>query len=252
MSRGAREKSGSGIYHIMLRGINQQDIFEDDEDRQRFIKTLGRVKKETDIEIFAYCLMNNHIHLLIKEKNYEVSKIIKKIGTSYVYYFNWKNERSGHLFQDRYKSEVVESDEYLYTVIRYIHHNPVKAGLSGLADYKWSSYNNYIHKPGIIDTELFLGMLSNEKEEAIKRYEGYMKQMNEDKCLEMEEQIKLTDEKARESIKQLGSLAHISDIQKLDVESRNRILRKTKEIKGISILQIHRVTGINRTTIIKE
>jgi len=136
VSRGAREKSGSGIYHIMLRGINQQDIFEDDEDRQRFIKTLGRVKKETDIEIFAYCLMNNHIHLLIKEKNDEVSKIIKKIGTSYVYYFNWKNERSGHLFQDRYKSEVVESDEYLYTVIRYIHHNPVKAGLSGLADYK--------------------------------------------------------------------------------------------------------------------
>ena len=64
MSRGAREKSGSGIYHIMLRGINQQDIFEDDDDRQRFIKTLGRVKKETDVEIYAYRLMNNHIHLL--------------------------------------------------------------------------------------------------------------------------------------------------------------------------------------------
>lgn len=251
MSRRAREKSYSGIYHIMIRGINQQDIFEDDEDRQRFIETIERVKKETDIEIYAYCLMNNHIHLLIKEKNDEVSKIIKKIGTSYVYYFNWKNERSGHLFQDRYKSETVENDEYLYTVIRYIHQNPVKAGLSGLADYKWSSYNNYINKHGIIDTEFFLGMFGNEKEEAIKRYEGYMKQTNEDKCLEMEEQIKLTDEKARESIKEIGSLINISDIQKIDVESRNRILRKVKEIKGISIFQIHRVTGINRNAIIK-
>jgi len=94
-------------------------------------------------------------------------------------------------------------------------------------------------------------MLGNEKEEAIKRYEGYMKQTNEDKYLEIKEQIKLTDEKARECIKQLGSLAHILDIQKMDVESRNRILRKVKEIKGISILQIHRITGINGTAIIK-
>lgn len=235
----------------MIRGINQQDIFEDDEDRHRFVETLARFKKETDFEIYAYCLMNNHIHLLVREKEVEISKILKKIGTSYVYYFNWKYERNGHLFQDRYKSEIVENDEYLCAVIRYIHQNPVKAGISTLEEYKWSSYNNYINKFGIVDTQFFLGILAEEKNEAIKRYIRYMKEPNEDKCLEVDNQIKLTDEKARERIKQIGNLISISDIQKLDIESRNKILREAKEIEGISVLQISRITGVNRTAVNK-
>ncbi|WHH56948.1 transposase [Petroclostridium sp. X23] len=253
MPRIAREKSSTGIYHIMIRGINQQDIFEDDQDRQRYIQTLERFKKETNFELYAYCLMTNHVHLLIREKEVELSKILKKIGASYVYYFNWKYERKGHLFQDRYKSEIVESNSYFFTVIRYIHQNPVKAGFSSMEEYKWSSYNSYTSKSGtsIVDTEFFLGMLSENKDTAIKKYSQYMNVPNDDKCLEIDERVKLTDEKARDIIRQIGNLTNILDIQKLDMEKRNSILKKAKEVEGMSILQICRVTGISRSAIRK-
>ncbi|WHH56940.1 transposase [Petroclostridium sp. X23] len=253
MPRVAREKSSTGIYHIMIRGINQQDIFEDDQDRQRYLQTLERFKKETNFEIYAYCLMNNHVHLLMKENELEISKLLKKIGTSYVYYFNCKYQRNGHLFQDRYKSEAVESDSYFHTVIRYIHQNPVKAGLSSIQDYKWSSYNSYMSKneKSIVDTEFFLRILSENKDTAIKKYIEYMKVPNDDKCLEIDKRVKLTDEKARDIIKEIGNLTNIWDIQKLDIEKRNSILKKAKEVEGMSILRISRVTGISRPAIRK-
>ena len=112
MPRAARKKSNSGIYHIMLRGINRQQIFEDDEDNQRFIETLSKYKEECGYSIYAYCLMGNHLHILLKENQQDLTLIFKKIAGSYVYWYNWKYQRSGHLFQDRFKSEPVEDDNY--------------------------------------------------------------------------------------------------------------------------------------------
>ena len=102
----------------MLRGINHQLIFEEDEDMQRFIDTLKRYKDECGYSLYAYCLMGNHIHILLKEENEEISSILKRIAGSYVYWYNWKYGRSGHLFQDRFKSEPVEDDAYFLTVLR--------------------------------------------------------------------------------------------------------------------------------------
>jgi len=129
MPRQARRKSESGIYHIMLRGINQQQIFEDEEDSLRFLETLLKYKEQCGYEIYAYCLMGNHIHILLKEGKENLTLVLKRIAGSYVYWYNWKYRRSGHLFQDRFKSEPVEDDEYFLTVIRYIHQNPIKAGI---------------------------------------------------------------------------------------------------------------------------
>ena len=137
MPRVAREKSQSKIYHIMLRGINRQSIFEDDGDYIKFLDVLCTYKKNIEYEIYAYCLMGNHVHLLMKEGNEEISRTMKRIGASYVYWYNWQYGRKGHLFQDRYKSEAVEDDKYLLTVLRYIHQNPIKARLAkNVADYK--------------------------------------------------------------------------------------------------------------------
>ena len=243
MPRMAREKSSTGVYHVMVRGINQQNIFEDDEDRRRFVERLGIVKKNLKFELYAYCLMNNHVHLLIKENGSELSTIMKKIQTSYVYFFNWKYERCGHLFQDRYKSECVEDDRYFYTVIRYIHQNPVKDGISAIDKYKWSSFSDYITLKGITDTNCFLGMLGNESQ---KKYIEFMFEENNDMCLELNEKYKLTDEKARELIRKIAKVKKVADIQKLEKSKREVILRKCKEIDGISVLQISRVTGITR------
>lgn len=129
MPRTAREKSKSGIYHVIIRGANRQEIFHDDQDCLRFLETLERYKSKTEIKIYGWCLMNNHIHLLIEEGKEELATTMKRIGVSFVWYYNWKYNTTGHLFQDRYRSEKVESNEYLITVNRYIHQNPVKARL---------------------------------------------------------------------------------------------------------------------------
>ena len=142
MPRVARIKSSTGIYHIMIRGINQQNIFSYDDDYKRFLVILAKYHRQSNYEIYAYCLMGNHIHLLLKEGKESLATSMKRIGTSYVYYYNWQYDRKGHLFQDRYKSEPVEDDAYFLTVLRYIHQNPLKAGLSDdISSYPWSSYS---------------------------------------------------------------------------------------------------------------
>ena len=130
MPRQARRKSKSGIYHIMLRGINQQQIFEDSEDFEKILQILKDCKAVSEYKLFAYCLMGNHIHLLVQEDKEPIEQVMKRIATRFVYWYNIKYQRVGHLFQDRFKSEPVEDDTYFLTVLRYIHQNPMKAGLS--------------------------------------------------------------------------------------------------------------------------
>ncbi len=129
----------------MLRGNSGRGIFIDDEDRHRFLNILADKKKDNEFVIYSYCLMDNHIHLLLKENKDNISHIMKRIGTAYAVYFNKKYQQNGHLFQDRFKSEVIEGELYLLAVIRYIHNNPLKARLVKLPeDYKWSSYSEYL------------------------------------------------------------------------------------------------------------
>src|SRR5699024_7538730 len=137
--RKARKKSRNGIYHIIMRGVNQQTIFEEDNDRQRFLDTLTRYKEISKYKIYSYCLMDNHIHLLWGESEEEsVSEAMKRICSSYVHWYNAKYERTGHLFQERFKSENVEDKRYFLTVLRYIHQNPVKAKIeSNVFKCKW-------------------------------------------------------------------------------------------------------------------
>ena len=134
MPRKPRESSGTGIYHVMLRGINRQDIFDDTEDYWTFIKMMSAVP----CYIYAYCLMPNHVHLLIAEKSLKVGEVVKSIASCYVPYYNKKYGRIGHLLQDRFKSEPCNDSGYFLTLFRYIHQNPVKAGLVKTAkDYMY-------------------------------------------------------------------------------------------------------------------
>jgi REP element-mobilizing transposase RayT len=123
----------------MLRGIDKRNIFLDDEDRMKFIEKLLMAKKTAGFKLYGYCLMDNHVHLLIGEQE-ETGISIKRITVGYVRWHNSKHERTGHLFQNRYMSEVVETEGYLINVLRYIHQKPVKAKITNYAkDYPWSS-----------------------------------------------------------------------------------------------------------------
>jgi len=144
MPRLAREKCESNIYHVMLRGAGQQQIFEDAEDSERFLKILAECKQISGFALYAYCLMGNHVHLLIKEQCETLEQIVKRIATRYVYWFNVKYARCGHLFQDRFRSEPVKDRRYFLTVLCYIHQNPIKAGIcEDLDQYVYSSYREY-------------------------------------------------------------------------------------------------------------
>ena len=147
MPRHARQMSTSGYMHIITRGIGRQLLFEEPEDYQHYLKALDRYCTETHVNVCAYCLMENHVHLLVYGETEQIILLMKKLGVSYSFYFNRKYDRVGHLFQDRYRSEPVEDDAYLLTVFRYILRNPCKAGICKASEYPWSSYGMYIAPP---------------------------------------------------------------------------------------------------------
>ena len=127
MPRQQRKKSSSGYYHVMIRGNNRNAIFLDDEDKLKFIEILSQKKQDNAFFLYAFCLMDNHVHLMMQEGTGDIANVMKRINISYVYYFNQKYKKAGHLFQDRFKSEGIEDDKYVLSLIRYIHQNPLKA-----------------------------------------------------------------------------------------------------------------------------
>lgn len=243
MPRQARKKSNSGIYHIMLRGINRQRIFEDEEDCLRFLETLQKYKSQCEFELYAYCLMGNHIHLLMKEGKDDLTQIFKRIAGSYVYWYNWKYHRCGHLFQDRFKSEPVETDEYFLTVLRYIHQNPVKAMLCQCAEeYSYSSMREYLFGSELTDTGFALSMISKEQ------FVDFHRSENADQCLDISESDRMTDEEVRMLMQRISKCDNMTDFQLLDKQSRSLCIQKLHE-KGVSIRQIGRVTGVSKKVI---
>jgi len=250
MVRKARKKSRNGIYHIIMRGVNQQTIFEEDNDRQRFLDTLTRYKEISKYKIYSYCLMDNHIHLLWGESEEEsVSESMKRICSSYVHWYNAKYERTGHLFQERFKNENVEDKRYFLTVLRYIHQNPVKAKIeSNVFKCKWTSAQEYIFGRDLVDIEFGLQLFSSIKEEAIELYINYMQQKNNDKCLEITTRIKKSDQEIKKYLAKLG-FPRASLIQQMKKEKRDEILASLRELEGVSIRQLARVTGISKSVI---
>jgi len=249
MPREARMKSSTGIYHVIMRGVNKQMIFEEDEDKLRFLQTLSKYKKVSQYQIFSYCLMDNHVHLLIKESDEALSVFMKRICTSYVRWFNNKYERIGHLFQARFQSEVVENPVSFLKVLRYIHQNPLKAGLvENVFDSSWTSVNEYLHKSRIVDVDYGLDLLSPNREKAIRLYIKYMQQFNNEQFLDVYIGEQKTDQEVREYLYSLG-LQNTSQLQQMEKSERDEILSRIKSVKGVSIRQLSRVTGISKSVI---
>lgn len=239
MSRAARIKSESGYYHVIVRGIGKQLLFEEDNDCLHYLELLKRFSKETGITICAFCLMENHVHLLIHDPDHHLSTFMKKLGVSYSIYFNQKYGRTGHLFQDRYQSENVESEEYLVTVFRYILNNPQKAGICPADSYKWSSYKHYGSTGSFVDTSVFTDLIGNKQE-----YTAFIAAKADDQCMDIQEP-KLKDKQAQEIIKNLLNNDSGTIIQSFDAQKRNEII-KLLRTNGLSIRQIERLTGISR------
>ena len=240
MPRAARRKSESNIYHVILRSINKQQLFEDEEDREKLFSVLQECKALSGFELYAYCLMSNHIHFLLKTGKEDLDIVFRRIGARFVYWYNIKYGRVGHLFQDRYKSEAVEDDAYFLTVLRYIHQNPVKAGLcASPEDYPYSSYPRYFTDK-LIDSELALSLIGKES------FAEFNCKPNEDRCLEITEtdRKRLTDEQVKKLITSISGCRNAADFQRLPTVERDKAISAMLE-KGVSIRQASRLTGIS-------
>ena len=247
MSRPGRIKSVTGIYHVMLRGINKQDIFCDRKDFQKFLNVLKICKEISGFKIHAYCLMSNHVHLLIQEGDEPLDIVFKRIGVRYVQYFNKKYDRIGSLFQDRYRSIPVNDDTYFICVLRYIHQNPVKAGIVKCCeDYEFSSYNSYFKSDSLVDTKFTNDLMS------IEQFNRLHNESNTDYLLEVDvwNQERMSEEYSRYIFENHTGCKSKEEFKKLPKDKRREYIEILKKEK-ISISRICELTGVSRTFIYK-
>ena len=166
MPRFPRSYIKTSYFHVIVQGINKNYIFNYPEDIKYYIKILYDFSKDYSIEIIAYCIMNNHAHILLKTRNLNnLSKFMHRINTKYAVYYNQKYNRVGYVFRDRYKSEGIYSEDHLYRCIQYIYDNPVKAKICDKPeDYKYSNYKKYNNKFSDYNPYVFLDVDNNNSE----------------------------------------------------------------------------------------
>jgi REP element-mobilizing transposase RayT len=251
MPRRQRLKSESGYYHIMLRGNERKNIFQDEDDKLQFLETLSKKKEDSNFFLHAFCLMDNHVHLMLSEEVEDIAKIMKRITVSYVHYFNNKYKRVGHLFQDRFRSEVVEDNSYIIALARYIHQNPVKSGIVRSADeYKWSSYDSYLNENNyfakFIATEIVLGIFSDDKKTAINRFQEYTKGEAQEAFIDIvEESGMMAEEEAKTFFKKM-LLMGSSQSNCANTFVPDDLIKEFRGKTNLSIRKIAEITGLNK------
>ena len=177
MARQPRIEYEGAFYHVTSRGNLKQNIYFEDSDREKYLAILGRIKERYCCIIHAYVLMDNHFHLLIETPRANLHQLMQNLNTSYTVFINRKYHRSGHLFQGRYKAIIVDKDMYLLALSRYIHLNPVRAGVVRSPDqYRWTSYEEYVgHRVlGVVNTWDTLSHFSGDPAKAVAQYKSFV------------------------------------------------------------------------------
>lgn len=246
MPRNKRNLVDAGMYHIMIRGVNKQEIFNDEKDRQMFIRLLWYYKNKMKCKIHAYCLMNNHVHILFEDKEFLISDFMRNITSIYAGEFNKKYKRIGHLFQDRFKSIYVYNDDYLLRLIRYIHRNPEKAGICKTEEYKWSSYKEYLYKENIIEKNSILEKFDLNKKIAIRKFKEFIANGREESLDKIYVSENLTDEEAIKLIKDIAKTNNIYEIKKYKKEEKYKIINRILEANNLKTNQIMRILELGK------
>jgi len=180
MARPLRLNCENSFYHVLSRGNDRKAIFKTGEDYQRFINLIAAMTSRFKVEVHAYVLMKNHYHLLIRTTHANLSRAIQWLGVTYAGWFNRTHNRSGHLFQGRFKSFLIENERYLTALGYYIHGNPLRAGAAqDLWEYEWSSYRGYADKRyqlSWLSTEVILGVSGGKRKKFIADQKAYLTQ----------------------------------------------------------------------------
>lgn len=258
MPRKARNKTSTGVYHVMMRGINHQMIFEDAEDNQYFLGCLERMSFINDVDgtplaqgctYYSYCLMGNHFHLLIREHEETIDQTLKRIADSYAYYFNRKYKRSGHLFKERFRSEPVDDMDYFTTLLCYIHQNPVKAGIvASVKDYAYSSWHEYsgevFPQAQICHVEAVLRRLPFEELSELVNT-PLPEKMG---IIDIDDEVvrhRLSEEQVKQLLAMYSQTSNATEFQQLGRPHQSEIINLLRK-QGASIRQLERLTGLSR------
>lgn len=238
----------SSFLHVMVQGINKEDIFKNDYYKKVYLNLIIKNFKEYNLKILSYVIMNNHAHMLISyDKIEELSKFMHLINTKYAKFYNKNENRVGYVFRDRYKCEQIKDEKHLFNVLPYIHYNPVKAKIVNCTEkYKFSSYNDYIN--GNIDKEnayiLFNTYNYIEKFNEIHKNYSESKEMKEDKIDNYEEVIK--------NFKKMYKIT-TTEIIKKEKNLLLELILEMQERTSLKDYEIAKILGIgkNRITLLK-
>ena len=178
MGRPLRIEYPGAFYHVTSRGNEKKDVFKSHQDREKFLLYLKSASERYGASIHVYCLMSNHYHLLLETPEGNLSQIMRHINGAYTNYFNTKRQRAGHLFQGRYKAILIEKDTYALELSRYIHLNPMRAGMVQMpVEYRWSSYQSYLGltaRPDWLRTADLLGYFTGEERKKQASYRSFV------------------------------------------------------------------------------
>lgn len=248
MPRMARRNLESGFFHIMVQGIKKEEIFIKDEYKKKYIQLMHIFKEKHEIEIVCYCVMNNHVHIIIYSENIdELTKFMMKLNTTYAVHYNKSENRVGYVYRNRFESKQIYNQDYLTKCIKYIHMNPVKAEyVKEEKEYKYSSYNDYINKTGIVNNNL-LEKIFNSKYEYLKSF------------LEIEydenlfEDIEINETDLKDIQNEIRIFIEKEDIPIEELREDKRLIRKLYKLLDIKIskAELARQIGISRSKLSK-
>lgn len=240
MPHTARKISASGYYHVVSKGLANQILFDNDDHRRLYLSYLRDAKVENHLRLHAYCLMSNHVHLIVEDEHEKIADAMKYVDERYAMYYAQETGRTGGLFRKPYWSEPIEDDARLLCAVRYVHNNPAAAGLCRASQYEWSSVKDYLgtRRGGITDTSTVLDMLGGVR--------GFILFSRSDSATA----LPFADSKLRNHLDDTEVLRLATDIIGHDprTNSTKDEIRVLKE-RGFPHLQIARITGWSKSQI---
>lgn len=244
MPRTPRARTKSGIHHIVVQGVRNRNIFFKDENKDLYLDILLRYRARFEMEIYAYCILENHCHILLKEGLIDVSSFMRRVGVSYSYWYKKREEETGAIFRGRYLSEPLEEGK-LADLIRFIHEEPVERGLvQNPEEYIWSSARRY-QRQGAFYRREFESVCAEEQ----SNYGSQRKRLSGAFLEEVPSKFGKSLEEAEEALqKRLGERG-MEELPRMSMEERNNLLWQLRYEDDISIQLVSRITGIGRGVI---
>ena len=251
MARIARKDYSSAYFHVIIQGYEKQYIFGKDSFKEKFLNLLFQEISKFQVTLLAYCIMGNHAHLLLHtESTVQMSLLMKNINSKFATYYNKVNKRVGYVFRDRFKSEPIINQRYLYTCLSYIHRNPVKAQIvRNMDEYRYSSYSNFLNKNGIVNDKV-LFLIFGFSEEYLELF-NFIHSKDADGFMDYQEDYpKVTDDEAKAIINEIFVSYDIDGVKLSDLKTVKILVGEFLHLR-ISKRQIEKFAKINRKKIAK-